>query len=176
LATAVVVAASVVLIVVVLPRTGTTQGPLADGLETRWDSGTGGGGPALPGQFLATTIDTPKLTGSEDAVLDSIELVRPEQARGLTVRYALLTEGTPGSDRGWPPRGRSVPVEGGHIRPGAYGFIWVGMASHELGDWKLLNFRLRYHIGDRRYETVIHQAASVQVVEKCDGCRGTDQP
>ncbi len=164
---AVLVATASILAVALVLRSGITDGPLADGLEG--PSLPSAGGDALPGQFFDSTIFSSQLSGDEDAVLDSIAPVLPPPHE-LTLRYALRVTGTPGGYRGWPPRGKTVPVPGAHVSPGEYAIIWIGAASPVEGTFSVADFRLSYHIGSRQYQTVIHDGLQVHVTPGCAVC------
>jgi hypothetical protein len=140
-----------------------TQGPLADG----------GGGPEAqgndflitvrPGEVGAASLYTGEFADSGPAVLISIEPVHPEQALGLDVRYAVVSHGTGGALREWPVPGSAPFAEGVELEPGGYGIIWVGLSASERGRYRLDNFRLRYAVGGRHYEAILHETITLRV-------------
>lgn len=139
------------------------QGPLADDGRGPEAKGNGYGMTVRPGEVGSASLYTAELGGSEPAILTSIEPVHPEQAAGLDVRYAVLRQGTGGTRRGWPVAG-SVPLaEGVEVQPGGYGIIWVGLSASERGRYRLDNFRLRYTVGGRRYEAILHETITLRV-------------
>jgi hypothetical protein len=74
-----------------------------------------------------------------------------------------VSHGTGGFLREWPVPG-SVPfTEGVELEPGGYGIIWVGLSASERGRYSLDNFRLRYTVGERHYEAILHETITLRV-------------
>jgi hypothetical protein len=147
---------------------GEGEGPL-----TGDPSITMSGGPALPGQWVSTTISTARLRGSKNAVLDSVTPVEPNP-KAVHLRYAYLVpgHGGPGAIRGWPPRGyRLKPLAGAVIRPGFEAAIVVGMSSRRIGNWQVPVFAVHYHVDSKHYVAVFHQGLRIRVMWRCDFCR-----
>jgi hypothetical protein len=139
------------------------QGPLADDGRGPEAQGNGFGITVRPGEVGAMSLYTAEFGGSEPAILTSIEPVHPEQAAGLDVRYAVVSHGTGGALHGWPVSG-SVPfAEGTELQPGGHGIIWVGLSASERGGYRLDNFRLRYRLGGRQYEAILHETITLRV-------------
>ena len=146
-----------------------SEGPFAEEHSSHGGYNTIGG-PVLPNQFFDAGLISVPLEGSQPAILDSITPLHPEQARGLELRYATLLDGSTGADRGWPPRGELRPVQGTVIQPAERASIWVGAASPSVGNWQILGFVLRYHVGRGHYSSTIYQGMKVRVVSHCAAC------
>lgn len=141
-------------------------GPLADTSE----GGSGSSAPVKRGQFLVVGVVTQRNEGSEDAVLEEVEPREPGWARGLEMRYAVVpavSRCRVGALRDWPPLGcatRLRPVRGFRVPRGGRALILAGARSQRLGRWSIPAFRLRYHVGSRRYETSYSQGLTLRVV------------
>jgi hypothetical protein len=151
-------------------RATPNPGPLATGPKGGgWSSG-----PAVPGEWEATTVFTNRLVGVGPAVLDSVSPADPAKARGLVIRYAILgrtTHGAPGLIRGWPPDGdQMLPLQGAVVRPGHFAAIVVAVASRSLGHWHIGAFTVRYHVGLAHYEATFEQGIAIRVVPRCPVC------
>jgi len=144
-------------------------GPLREpGDGESWSSA-----PVKAGQFLVVGLAVPRNASEHEAVLERVEPSDRASARGLELRYAAVRSGsrhcTIGAMRDWPPlgcRGELEPVNGFRVRAGERAMILVGARSQSLGRWPLLQFRLRYHVGDDRYETKYGQGMKLRVVPR----------
>lgn len=167
-----VVAAVLAVLAVMLVSMRAPSGPLAERHSDDEGFNTTGGR-VRRSQFFTATLVTVRLRGSDAAILESVDPLHSEQAAGLTLRYATLVRGVPGSDRGWPPRGVLRPVKGTIVEPGRHALIWVGGSAATVGSWSIRGFSLRYHVGSRHYTSTIHQGIDVDVARHCPSCTPT---
>jgi hypothetical protein len=105
--------------------------------------------------WTAPAILLPPLGGSETAVFDAVEVVGltgPVTILGYRVVQPSLG-GPIGLERGFPAVGlEAARVAGARYAPGtAPPEIVVGVKATAEGRASIAGFRLRYHIGDRRY-------------------------
>ena len=125
------------------------------------------GVPVKIGQFGVATIVLPR-TLTKPAVLLDVHPLHPEDAAGLTLRYAAGTRGLqPGLSRGWniqPNQLRSLAGFGvpAHRRGG----INVGVASKRAGVYTLQNLVLDYRIGGTRYSAPMDLGLTICVGPK----------
>jgi hypothetical protein len=54
-------------------------------------------------------------------------------------------------------------AEGTELQSGGHGIIWVGLSASERGGYRLDNFRLRYRLGGRQYEAILHETITLRV-------------
>jgi hypothetical protein len=113
-------------------------------------------------------------------VLESVTATDLGQARGAVVRFAVLgktTHGSPGFVRGWPPGGdQMLRVRGYVVKPGTLVNIVVGVASRQLGHWRINSFSVRYRVGSQQYTAVFAQGIDVRVIRTCGYCAKYHQP
>jgi hypothetical protein len=112
--------------------------------------------------------------------LESVAVTDPRQANGAVIRYAVLgktTHGSPGFVRGWPPDGdQMLSVHGHLVSPDTSVHIVVGVASRNLGHWRIDSFSVHYRVGSQQYTAVFKQRIDVRVIRACGYCRNFHQP
>ena len=125
--------------------------------------------PVRPGETAATTINmSPTLT--VPAVLLDVHPIHPEDARGLTLRYAATT-GRRGLEiliwPGWHPSAWQLhPLTGFVIPAHAPGGVTIGASSRRRGVHLIRGFVVDYRIGSTRYS-----ASMQQELKLCVGMR-----
>jgi hypothetical protein len=145
---------------------GSAAGPFA------WpkDAGTTVSGvPVRTGQFAVTAI---YLLGTADkpAVLLDVRPQHPEDAGGLTIRYAASTgRGMHlGGDRGWhPARWDLRPLAGFAIPAHRHASVVVGAAAAKTGIYLLRGFIVDYRIGSSHYSAPQQHGLQICVGKPC---------
>jgi len=126
------------------------------------------GVPVKPGQFAVTAI-TLAHTADKPAVLLDVRPLRPQDAQGLTIRYAASTGRgmTIGGASGWQPHAWGLrPLAGFVIPAHMHAAVVVGAAAASPGIYLLHGFIVDYRIGNTRYSAP--QQAGLEV---CAGRR-----
>src|SRR5262245_55841756 len=143
-----------------------SAGPLASTSEDRSWSGA----PVKPGEFLVVGVWLEQNESGHDLVLDQLVPDDASRAEGLEMRYAAVRVPQDGCQvgalRGWVPRGcagRTHPVAGYRVRPGARTEILVGARSTTEGSWFIPAFRLEYGSGSNRYVATFNQGMRFRV-------------
>jgi predicted small lipoprotein YifL len=130
--------------------------------------GGGGAGPfAWPKDAGTTRISGPDKVGKlaavaipfahaadKPAVLLDVRPQHPEDAHGLTIRYAATTgRGMElAGQRGWHPAAWELqPLAGFVIRPHVHAAVVIGAAAAKPGIYLLRGFIVDYRIGSTRY-------------------------
>jgi hypothetical protein len=115
--------------------------------------------PVRPHQFAVTAIPLDPRVIDHPLELLGLRLLHPEDAHGLTIRYAAKTirGAAIGGSRGWRPSARGLkPLVGYLVHRHTPTEIVIGAAAAKRGVYLLRGFVIDYRIGSRHYDAPQH--------------------